>query len=68
MRRDAYPPPRTDESLDVLGGAKYFSTMDLVFVYKQVEVNPADCHKTAFTAPFGLFEYNWMPFSLTGLR
>ena len=57
---------RIDESLDVLGGAKYFSTMDLASAYNQLEVNPADRHKTAFSTPFGLFEYNQMPFGLTG--
>ena len=61
-RRDAYPLPRIVESLDVLGGANYFSTMVLASVYIQIEVNPADRHKTAFITPFGLFEYNWMPF------
>ena len=61
-RRDAYPLPRIVESLDVLGGANYFSTMVLASVYIQVEVNPPDRHKTAFITPFGLFEYNWMPF------
>jgi len=65
-RRDAYPLPRIDEILDVLGGAKYFSTMDLASAYNQVEVNPADRHKTVLTTPFGLFEYNWMSFSLAG--
>ena len=63
-RRDAYPLSRIEESLDVLGGAKYFSTIDLASAYNQVEVNPADRHKTAFTTPLGLFEYNRMPFGL----
>ena len=40
--------------------------MDLASAYNQVEVNPADHHKTAFTMPFGLLEYNWMPFGLAG--
>jgi len=65
-RRDDYPLPRIDESLDVLGGAKYFSTMDLASAHNQEEVNPADRQKTAFTTPFGLFEYNRMPFGLAG--
>ena len=40
--------------------------MDLASAYNQVEVNPADRHKTAFTTPFGLFQYNRMPFGLAG--
>ena len=64
-RRDQYPLPRIEESLDVLGGAKYFSTIDLASAYNQVEVDPADRHKTAFTTPMGLFEYNRMPFGLS---
>ena len=64
VKPDAYPLPRIDESLDILGGAKYFSTIDLASAYNQVEVAPADRHKTAFTTPFGLYEYNRMPFGL----
>jgi transposase InsO family protein len=62
---DAYPLPRIEEVLDALGGAKYFSTIDLASAYNQVEVNPTDRHKTAFTTPMGLFEYNRMPFGLS---
>ena len=40
--------------------------MDLGSAYNQVEVNLADRHKAAFASPFGLSEYNRMPFSLAG--
>lgn len=63
-RKDAYPLPRIDESLDALSGAKWFSTLDLASGYNQGPVAEADCFKTAFCTPFGLFEFNRMPFGL----
>lgn len=63
-RRDAFPLPRIDESLDALGAAKVFSSIDLASGYHQVAVHENDRHKTAFITPFGLFEYERMPFGL----
>ncbi|XP_039528746.1 uncharacterized protein LOC120479938 [Pimephales promelas] len=63
-RKDAYPLPRIEESLDALTGAKWFSTLDLASGYNQVPVADNDRAKTAFCTPFGLFEFNRMPFGL----
>jgi cleavage and polyadenylation specificity factor subunit 1 len=45
-------------------GCNVFSKIDLVKAFHQVPIAPEDCQKTAVNPPFGLFEYNYMPFGL----
>ena len=61
-RKDAYPIPRIDNTLDTLSGSKWFSTLDLISGYWQVEVNKEDREKTAFCTHEELFEFKVMPF------
>ncbi|PFX12147.1 Retrovirus-related Pol polyprotein from transposon 17.6 [Stylophora pistillata] len=42
----------------------FFTTIDMVSSYHQIEVAPEDRHKTAFVSPFGLFQYCRLPFGL----
>ena len=43
--------PRIDDTLDTMGNACYFSTLDLASGYWQVALNPSDKEKTAFATP-----------------
>ena len=63
-RKNEYPLPRVDDTLDTLAGSKWFSTLDLLSGYWQVEVSPYDQEKTAFCTHEGLFEFCVMPFGL----
>jgi len=60
----SYPLPNITDILDLLGNAKYFSTLDLASGYHQIAMNEKDKNKTAFSTPYGHYEFNRMPFSL----
>ena len=63
-RKDCFPLPRTDDSLDALGGNRYFSVMDLSSGYWQVRVHKDDQDKTAFATADGLYSFRVMPYGL----
>jgi len=64
-KKDAYPLPRIEDNLDTLQGAVWYSTLDLLSGFWQVEMAPEDRDKTAFTVGgMGLFRFLTMPFGL----
>ena len=66
---DPYLMPRIDDTLDQLGTAKFFCTLDLIAGYHQVELTEESKPKTAFTTPRmnpSQWEYNMMPFGVQG--
>ena len=62
--KDAYPLPRIDDSLRLLGNQKWFSTMDLASGYWQGAMSPEEKRKAAFVTNEGLFQFRVMPFGL----
>jgi len=61
---DQYPPPHMGDLAARLAGCTVFSTLDLRKGYHQVPLREEDREKTAIITPFGLYEYNRMPFGL----
>ena len=63
---DAFPLPNMEDLLLDIGAAKYYSSVDLKSGYWQVRVREEDKAKTAFSVPWGLYEFNVLPFGLKG--
>ena len=61
---DVHPLPRIDDSLDLLAGTRYFSSLDLASGYWQVGMGEESQEKTAFLTHAGLYEFAVMPFGL----
>ena len=64
-RKDAYPLPRIDDSLDALSGSMLFSTLDLISGYWQLKMSEDASNKAAFVTKSGLWKPKRLPFGLT---
>ena len=51
--------------LDNLGGQKYFTTLDMSKAYHQGYMDKDSRNLTAFTTPWGLYEWLRIPFGLS---
>lgn len=61
---DRYPIPNITETLDKLGKANLFSSIDLFSGFHQIELHPDDIKKTAFSVDHGHYEFLRMPMGL----
>src|SRR6266498_2730975 len=62
---DAHPLPIVNDTVDKIGGKKYYTSIDLASRYWQVVVDKKSQDITAFVTPWGLYQFNVMPFGLT---
>jgi hypothetical protein len=63
-KKDKYPMPIIEDILFSFGKAAYFSKLDALSGYHQIDMNPDDIEKTAFSCKLGSFEFLKMPFGL----
>lgn len=61
---DVFPLPHTEELLNALAGAQYFSRIDLRSAYHQVLLHPESRNLTTFVTHDGLFRYKRVCFGL----
>jgi hypothetical protein len=63
-RFDCFPMPDVGDALAAMGGAQWFSKLDLKSGFWQFPMEPADAKKTAIITRQGFFEFTVMPFGL----
>ena len=56
--------PQVEDTFSQLKRAKYFSMLDLWAGYHHITLDESSIPKTAFTPPFGKYEYIKVPFGL----
>jgi hypothetical protein len=64
-KKNRYPIPLIQETLQLLTKARYFTKLDLIAAFNKLRIAMGEEWKTAFRTRWGLFESLVMPFGLT---
>ena len=65
IKKDSYPLPRMQETMESMVGARFFSSMDLKSGFWQVRMSEKSWQYTAFTVgSLGVYEFFRMPYGL----
>ena len=62
IKKDTYPLPHIRDIIDKIHGAKYWTTFDAASAYWSIPLAEGDKEKTAFSAPWGKFEFHVTPY------
>jgi hypothetical protein len=65
VKFDYFPMPTIENAFQHFNGATVFSVLDLNSAYYQIPLSPKSRRYTAFTAPFGLYEFNKLPMGIS---
>jgi hypothetical protein len=65
-RKDRYPLPLIQETLNTISKAKWFTKLDVSAAFHRIRIKEGDEWKTAFRTRFGLYEWLVTPFGLVG--
>ena len=68
LRTDQLPLTRRNRIIDQLVQSKYFTCLDMVMGYQQIELAQGEGRKTAFSTKQGNWEYQRLPFGLKMTR
>ena len=67
-KKDSHPLPRIAETLDLLNGTQFMSSIDFGSGYWQISMDASKKEKTEFISHDGLYEFNFMAFGLCNAR
>ena len=64
IRKDRYPLPLIQETLNRIGKVKQFSKLNVIATFHKIRITEGDKQLTAFRTRFGLYEWLVTPFGM----